>query len=157
MFAILSSRSRDDSIGMPTLSDLELEFVAHRRSRKRKRSSATPTSVDDESTPLIERTDRRVAFDTNLATLVSFDANQAPSTFNPEEPGGKDHQVGTNSISSELAASTRNRTETLESTIGTEMTDEINNELAEDRIDTVSIGGSSVTQIDTHRWQSGQL
>ena len=37
------------------------------------------------------------------------------------------------------------------------MTNEINDELAEDRIEMASIGGSKVTRIDTHRWQSGQL
>ena len=45
----------------------------------------------------------------------------------------------------------------LETTIGTEMIEEINEELNEDRRESTLIGGSSATRIESHRWQSGQL
>ena len=150
-------KSRDDAIDMPKLSALELDFIPGKRSGKRKRSKVSPEIVDNKPTTMIQCVDRQVTFAPDMATLIPEAATMVAHAMNSEEPGGKDQQVGNHNNFSQSETSENYLTETLESIIGTEMTNEINDELDENRAEMTSIGGSNVTRIDKHRWHSGQL
>ena len=92
-------KSRNDSVGRPTLSKLELEFVTRKRSRKRKRSKVVPVVDDDEPPPMIERTDRLVSLAPDVATLVPHATTPVAHAMDPEEPGERINKWVTTTIS----------------------------------------------------------
>jgi hypothetical protein len=160
-------KSRNENATATDLPAYILEFERGQRSRKRKRSKKTTTDARVETTevdalddrpPLQSQSpmlnagdDRHVSFQLNSST------NPAPIFSNEskiqEEPGGRKHNDTTTTISKQL----ENTTELLESSIGTEMVNEVNDELAEDHTEATKIGGASVAMIEAHRWKSGQL
>jgi hypothetical protein len=115
-------KSQDDAIDMPRLSALELNFIAGKRSGKRKRSKVSPEIIDDKPTTMIECVDQQVTFAPDMATLIPEAATMVANDTKSEEPGGKDQQVGNNNNFSQSETSENYLTETLESTIATEMT-----------------------------------
>jgi hypothetical protein len=148
---IVKSRVGDD-VTIPS-SLPAFEFTQGQRPRKRKRSKNTPVPApDDIENPVADpdAVDRRVSF-AQQATLFESTPPSDDDGTNLEEPGGKEQSMSNNTNSNQ------NQTAILETSIGTEMVTEINDELHEERMDMSEIGGSQVTRIDSHRWKAGQL
>ena len=168
---IVKSRVDDGDYGKN--SPVELEFDPGRR-KKRKRHKKleeddNPRESNARKRPRLKPTDdpayNRLPVQVSFSDQPPID-DTAPSVtgggFNQEEPGGEEETVRdaetTPSTSSKPKSENKNNiSEVLETTIGTEMVNEINNELVDDHDKSTKIGGSSATRIDSHRWQSGQL
>lgn len=167
---IVKSRVDDGDSGSP-LHTIELEFDPGKRKKRKKRKHNVVSGEENnpegqreaqrprrEETVAKRRINSQVSFSAQLPTDI--EANNPSVTghgTNSEEPGGEEEQDKETSINNKTEIVNQNTTEVLETTIGTEMVDEINEELDENRPESTTIGGSSATRIDSHRWQSGQL
>ena len=162
---IVKPRARDGAL--PIIAPTPFSFDPGKRTRTPKRSKKQthdddaspkrlkPTTSDDANIPVIHETlvDRRVSFAPE-ASLIDPLPPAVVAGIHSEEPGGKEEQRNDLINNANL---TDKRSDTLESSIGTEMVAEINDELDDERMEMSAIGGSNVMRIDSHRWKLGQL
>jgi hypothetical protein len=172
---IVKPRDTSSDTNGPDTQEYDLEFTLPTKSKKRKRTKAHKPRTDTTSPiPTAEVLTHDSGY--TPATLEQgWPPPSAPSippprlsppvvTFSdpvstpldcttPEEQGGPEEQEVTRGTDGNLEDD-QDQTTTLTSI---EMVDEVNDELAEGRIEETQVGGSNATTIDAHRWQSGQL
>ena len=146
----------DRSIDLP---EYVLDFEPGKRCRKGKRSKSTKHPANSEEQPPDTNTEVP-SCEVSFSPDTSFTSSRGnlPRDTNEEELGGKRQHETSNRILNNLDDNVDSyKSGTLESSIETEMVTKMNNELVEDRQESSKIGGSVVTKIDSHRWESGQL
>ncbi len=160
---IVKARVEGGAFG--TIPTIELEFnPGKRKKRKRHKMSEEVDNPEGQRNAKLQRREEPVAkrrVDSQVSfsaptPIIDVNSSVTEEVTDSEEPGGEEEQD--KEISSSIKTQiVDDSTEMLETTIGSEMIEEINEELNEDRQESTLIGGSSATRIESHRWQSGQL